>query len=139
MPSRKVHPMFQNDFPTLESRFAGALALFETALVGEDALEVLRGLEQPWHDDQVEQDRLWNSLHFELTRLAATPIASPQDRWVAILCDRLARLIDGDPEIEPDLWRLALPPARPDEDAVTALLRRATDLACAWLRLCEPA
>ena len=131
--------MFQNDFPTLESCFAGALALLETALVGEDALEVLRGLDQPWMEEQLEQDRLWTSLHYELSTLAATPVACPQDRRLTVLCDRLARLIDGDPEIDPLLWRLALPPEVPDEDAFIALLRHATDLACAWLKLCDPA
>jgi hypothetical protein len=131
--------MFQNVFPGIETRLAATLHLFETALIGEEALAIRRNLEQPSKKDQADQDALWTNLRDALAQLGFTPSPMPEDARLVTLCDRLARLLDGDPEIDPELWRLSLPPATPNEDAVTALLRRAIDLACSWLRLCEPA
>lgn len=130
--------MFQNVFPGIQTRLAAALHLFETALIGEEALAVSRSLEQPSKEDQADQDALWTNLRDALAQLGSTPSPMPEDARLVTLCDRLARLLDGDPGIDPELWRLALPSETSNEDAVTALLRRAIDLACWWLRLCEP-
>lgn len=131
--------MFQNVFPGIETRLAATLHLFETVLIGEEALAVSHSLEQPSKEDQADQDALWTNLREALAGLAATPLPRPEDARLVTLCDRLVRLLDGDPEIDPELWRLALPSPTPNEDAVTALMRRAICLACRWLRLCETA
>lgn len=124
---------------TLHSPFAKqvvrALDHLQLALDLEHGVLHARDHHQPWKSLRRDADHAWDQVLLDLNKVAATKGLPRDDARLGVLCDRIARYLEGD-DLDPTHWKAAMLGHQPS-DANEKLLRRGIDLTCAYATLLD--
>ena len=122
--------------PEFIAKFKTMLELMETALLAEEFLARDALTCEVEQTRFAEADRFWRQVQTQLSQIASADAETPEAIRFCLVAERLRQYLDGEDDINPTIWRMALAGREP-ENETDILIRDAVDLACRHAELTD--